>query len=149
MAAGVYIMKDGPLKMSSNSDLKAEEVVIFFSGTDTNLEINGGANLNIIAPVEGAYKGFAFLQDPASNPGAVTVIQGGGTIEMEGALYTPTWTIELSGNGTMSDNADTWVMVADKFVIKGNSNMYLRANASNKDMEKVVRTVSAKVQLTK
>ena len=68
---------------------------------------------------------------------------------MEGALYTPTWTIQLSGNGTMSDNADTWVMVADKFVIKGNSDMYLRANASNKDMEKVVRTVSAKVQLTK
>ena len=148
LSPGVYIIKDGPLSLSASSSITGDEVVFFFTGTDTKIEVNGGADIDITAPVDGTWKGFAFIQDPLSNPGETSKIQGGGTIEMEGALYTPTWVIELSGNGTMSDDADTWIMVADRFVVKGNSNMYLRAIAQNDDMDKVVVSIAAKVNLT-
>lgn len=126
---GTYIIKDGVLKVQANSFAKGNGVTFYFTGAGSQLVILGGGNVDFKAPAEGEFAGFIFVQDAASNPGSETVIQGGGRVKLEGIVYTPTWRINIGGNGVLNDESQYMAMVADSFYMEGNGKLYVRSNA--------------------
>jgi hypothetical protein len=68
--------------------------------------------------------GLVFFQDPKAPLSANTGISfaGNGTTTLTGAIYSPTETVSISGNG-ISGNATTCTQVVSQFVvIAGNGN---------------------------
>lgn len=142
---GVYVVKDGPLEVASQAELWGENIVFYFTGSNTNLIVMSGADVKLTPRESGPYKGFLFVQDPASNAGETTKIQGGGSIDMSGILYTPTWTVEIGGNGDINEDASYWAMIADTFYMRGNGELHVK---SHPDIEDLLPISPPKITLT-
>lgn len=127
---GLYVIKDGPLVFQGQSTASGTGVSFYFTGSNTSLQLLGGGNASLRAPASGDLASFLFIQDPASNPSTSTVIQGGGSVTLEGVLYAPTWVVNIGGNGQVNQNAPYWAMVADSFRMEGNGTLNIRSNAS-------------------
>ena len=126
---GVYVIKDGKFEVQAGSSVTGNGVTIYFTGTGTQLEVKGGANIDLKGSKSGELAGFVFVQDPTSNPGSETKISGGGRVELEGIIYTPTWRIYIGGNGELNAEAQYFAMVAEKFNMEGNGTIHMRSNA--------------------
>jgi len=107
--------------------------VFYFTGTNTGIDVHGGGLMTLRGrEKDHSYEGFLFIQDETSNPGGQQVdIQGGGSVIMEGILYTPTWQVAIGGNGEVNQNAKFWVMVADNFHMEGNGTLYIHSDAES------------------
>lgn len=129
---GVYVIKDGVLRIQAQASAAGTGVAFYFTGDDAQLEVLGGADVDFKAPMKGAeLAGFVFVQDRLSNPGTSTTIQGGGTVNLEGIVYMPTWRVEIAGNGDLNQTSGYFAMVADSFYLRGNGNLNLRADAES------------------
>lgn len=123
---GVYVIKDGVLQVQAQSSATGTGVAFYFTGNGAQLEVRGGGDIDFKAPAEGEeLAGFVFVQDPSSNPGSSTAIQGGGRVHLEGILYMPTWRVEIAGNGAINQDSKYFAMVADSFYMRGNGRLYI------------------------
>ena len=146
---GVYVVKGGPLIFRSGSATVAHGVVFYVTGDDAGVTVNGGADLDLIAPATGTYAGMAMMQDSASNPYTISEIQGGGDVKLSGGLYFPTQTLQIGGNGNLGQNADAWAIVAHKVQLKGNGTVRIETNFDGKGLPQMAITpVSSGPRLT-
>jgi hypothetical protein len=132
---GLYVIKDGRFLIQGQASAVGDGVVFVFAGAGAEFSIQGGGSARFSAPPAGApdvsgLEGFVFFQDGASTTAGRTVsIQGGGDVQLEGLLYTPTWQVSVGGNGEMNQNSRYFAMVADSFHMEGNGKLYVRADA--------------------
>lgn len=125
---GIYIIKDGPLNFQAGSTASGSGIAFYFSGSNSTLQLKGGANINFMAPATGTLAGMLFVQNRASSIGATTQIQGGGRVKIDGVLYMPTQVVNIAGNGDLNVDAKMFAMVADRFTLQGNGTLYLKAD---------------------
>ncbi|WP_207461707.1 pilus assembly protein TadG-related protein [Azospirillum sp. SYSU D00513] len=111
-APGTYIVDGGSFTVNGGATLTctgctgAQGVTIVLTGSGNDFAtvgINGGANIALKAPGQGAYAGMLFFQDPAAPAGNSgnsyqNTINGGADIDLEGAFYFPNQGVSLSGN---------------------------------------------------
>lgn len=119
---GVYVFKDGAVKMHGGGSLSGKGVTIILTGTDTNLVVQAGGNLNLQAKSSGTFAGIAVGQDPASTTPSnrENLIIGGGNIEVVGLMYFPTQSFRITGNGKISTESKQFAIIADTISIEGN-----------------------------
>lgn len=87
-SGSIYVFKDGMLDIHAHGTVTGDDVVILFSGnSDTRLNTQAGASLDISAPSTGKFAGIAVAQALACVPSKENLIIGGGTIEVNGILY--------------------------------------------------------------
>ncbi len=110
MNPGVYYINGGVFNLQSGSTTNATGVTIILTG---NLIVNyataniaPGATLNLSPPTTGATAGLAMWSDPASpivlfQP-LTSVLDGGATMTINGALYFPTQMVDFSNGSTNS-----------------------------------------------
>jgi Flp pilus assembly protein TadG len=110
MNPGVYYINGGVFNLQSGSATNANGVTIILTG---NLLINyataniaPGATLNLTAPTTGSTAGLAMWSDAASpivlGQPLTSVLNGGATMTINGALYFPTQMVDFSNGSTNS-----------------------------------------------
>lgn len=134
---GVYVIKGGPLVFRSGSASSGSSVGFYLTGTGAELSVNGGANAAITAPATGPLAGIVVAQDATANAGATSIVQGGGAVQLTGALYFPTQTLQIGGNGDLGQNTAAWAIVADQVHLKGNGNVRIEADFTNAGLPNV------------
>lgn len=133
---GLYIIKDGPLRVQGQAIAMGDGVVFVFTGPGAILQVLGGGSVNFRAPAAdaagvGDLQGFVFVQDKATTTaGATTTIQGGGSVTIEGLVYMPTYRVDIAGNGDINQNSRYFAMVADNFYLRGNGKLTLKVDAA-------------------
>jgi Flp pilus assembly protein TadG len=131
---GLYIIKDGVFEVQGQASATGNGVVFVFAGSGSQLIVRGGGNIDFTAPPAGASSvgdlaGFLFFQDQfATDWGVTTIIQGGGSVKMQGILYMPTWRVDIGGNGDINQTTKHWAMIADSFYMEGNGKLYIRVD---------------------
>ncbi|MBU2533672.1 MAG: hypothetical protein KKB37_13095 [Alphaproteobacteria bacterium] len=125
---GIYVVKNGPLVFRSGSASMGSGVGFYLQGTGALLKVNGGADADLSAPASGPMAGIIAAQDKTSNAGDTSIIQGGGTVRIVGALYFPSQTFEVSGNGDLGQLTAAWAIVADKVNLSGNGQIRIEAS---------------------
>lgn len=123
LASGVYFIKDGEFDVRSGGTVRGAGVTIVLIGnSDTDLNVQSGGNLQIKAPASGRFAGIAIAHDPASIPSSSKgdLIIGGGSVEVEGIIYTPRQVLTITGNGDISMNVKQFALIADMLSIEGN-----------------------------
>jgi hypothetical protein len=117
---GVYIFDGIDLQVNASAVLRGEDVMFYFTG-GTTIDINGGADIELVAsddPLD-PYQGILFFADPA-NGAASHVLNGNSATSFTGALYFPEAHVQFSGTNDADPNACT-LLVANTVEFTGNS----------------------------
>ncbi len=131
---GLYIIDNGPFLIQAQSSAIGDGVAFVFKGTNAGLEIRGGGHASLKAPPSGAANvgdlhGFVFFQDQYTTvAGQEAIVQGGGTLKIDGIAYIPTWRLNISGNGDVNQDAKYFSVIADSFYLEGNGKLYVRSD---------------------
>jgi hypothetical protein len=119
-AKGVYVIKDGDLKIGSQSDVTGDEVTFYFVGSST-FDIAGGARLELSASTEKEpFGGLLFVQDPTA-PLNTTKLNGNSGTILKGAIYMPKSHVEVTGNGSFGVSSPFMPIIADTVKMSGSS----------------------------
>lgn len=122
MNPGTYYIRSGDFSTNSQASITANGVTIIMTGNGTSIgqvNMNGGAYVQMSAPTSGIYKGVLFYKDrdsPASNN---DVFNGGASGSFLGAIYMPSQTVTLSGNSSFL--TDCLQIVSRTVVMTGNT----------------------------
>lgn len=141
LSPGVYVMKNGSLTVQAGSTLRGKDVTIFFVGTNTFLDVRGGASVDLKAPATGDLAGFLLvdrkydLYDPNIYE---TTIQGGGYLKFEGVMYAPQWRVTISGNSELNQDSKCFAMVADHFHMEGNGKLNVIASCEETELPQIM-----------
>jgi Flp pilus assembly protein TadG len=111
LGKGTYVINGGDVNVNSGARLSCVECTIILTNSDGgptptigNVDLNGGATINMTAPESGPYEGVLFFQDRravASNS-AVNKINGGSTSTFSGAMYFPNQHLQINGNAGLT-----------------------------------------------
>jgi Flp pilus assembly protein TadG len=126
LAPGMYVIKDGPLNISSQAVVNGQGVTFFLTGNNAGFAINGGGAVNLAAPTAGQFVGILILQDRNANPGGSNTLSGGSETALRGAIYTPTQGLTVTGNNFGQPNAFMPIIVDQ---VKFGGSATLRANS--------------------
>lgn len=126
---GIYTIDSGAFRAWSGATLTGDNVAFYQYGEDAIVEIQGGANVELVGRHAGeSYEGFLFIQHAEAAEGETSTIQGGGVFTMEGIVYMPTQKLEMGGNGDMNGTSDFFIVVAKDFYIYGSGKLHVKAN---------------------
>jgi hypothetical protein len=131
---GTYVINRGDFSVNANAtlacDCKAETDGVTFVLTSSsgankvgNVVINGGATIDLRAPSKSGdtHRGVLFVQDPLASstaPANANRFNGGATMNLIGAVYFPSQTVQWSGNSTTSNCVE---IVARRIEFTGNT----------------------------
>ncbi len=116
---GMYIMKDGPLVITSQSRVTGSDVSFTLTGTNTGFTIDGGGGSQLEAPKTGTYGGMLIMQERTSNPGFTNELTGGSSSLLMGAIYTPTQKVTATGGAGFNALSPYMPIVADQIRVSG------------------------------
>jgi hypothetical protein len=121
LGPGVYFIKDGPLTISSQSNVSGKDITFVLLRKSAGFTINGGAAIDLSAPMTGDHAGMLIFQDRASNVGAGNTLNGNATTLLNGTIYTPTQTVTINGSGTFGQKNVFMPVIADQIKLTGNA----------------------------
>lgn len=154
---GLYIIKDGKLAVDSQSELKAEEGVVFYlTGTGTHVDIASGAVVKIKAPTADTaiaatapYKSFAIMQDRTTSVGSTSTIYSKGGVDITGAVYMPMQNLVVWANGDMNANSPYFPMIVNTLNMNGTATLYVKLDYASAGLPEPVELKSvARVQVS-
>ncbi|HLO77313.1 MAG TPA: hypothetical protein VK196_12735, partial [Magnetospirillum sp.] len=122
LSPGVYVVNGGSLKINGGAQVTGTGVTIFLTGSGgsyAQVDMNGGAAVNLTAPSSGAYAGVLMFQDRNAPPGGDNKFNGGSTMSLQGALYFPGQQVDFKGNTSNSGGCTR--IVADTVTFTGDS----------------------------
>ena len=117
---GVYIFDGVNLNINATAVLRGTGVTFVFTG-GTTVDINGGADIELVAPSDplDPYQGVLFFADPA-DAGLSHTLNGNSATSFTGVLYFPTSNVTFAGTNDANPNACT-LLVASTIDFTGNS----------------------------
>ena len=156
--SGIYVIKDGSFKIdASGATVRGEGVVFLFSGANARLYLRGGGSAILKAPtvaqaaakaVLAPYAGFLFIDNRNNKPTIATDISGGGTVNMQGILYSPSRAVMIGGNGAINQGSTYWSMIADNFYLNGTGDLYMKTDFATAAFPDILPKVKRLTRIT-
>ena len=108
LSPGVYVIKDGPMKVLDTSSLEGSDVTFILIGKKTILNFNGDSSVNLSAPASGEFQGVLFFQDRAvSNKHN----WNGRSTNLVGVIYLPSSALTAHSNHLVTPYKSCTVMI--------------------------------------
>lgn len=124
LSPGVYVVKGGSVKINGGAQISGSGVTIFLTGSSGNyaqMDINGGAQVDLTAPNSGTYAGVLFFQDRNAPVGGDNKFNGGSSMSLNGALYFPGQQVDFQGNTNNAGGCTR--IVADTITFTGDATL--------------------------
>jgi hypothetical protein len=120
LAPGVYILRDGGIKLGGNGRLVGHGVTIFLmEGATFDSNANEVIDLSPPTSATDPYAGITIYQEKA-NTAQLTINGGAGSL-VTGFVYAPGGHVFYAGNSTMSGSGDCIRVVGNTVEMTGNS----------------------------
>jgi hypothetical protein len=87
LAAGTYVIKDGPLLLTGFSEITGDEVAFFLTGNEAIIRFSEMSTLTLRAPTSGALEGILVFQD--RNFAGHHIWESKAPTELYGTIYLP------------------------------------------------------------
>lgn len=119
---------------AATKNFPAETAIILAGNAPAgNFEMTGGANganITLKAKASGTFAGIALAQHPDSvNANKDHVIAGGGNVNIDGIVYFPTQSLNITGNGVIGNSADQFAIIANMIEVDGTGSLEIRIGA--------------------
>ncbi len=132
---GIYIIKDGPLVVSTRAKLIANGVGFFLTGTNASFKFFPKSEIALRAPEDGLMAGILIFQDPAipgvdieTDETTRNLIRSDNARMLEGTIYLPRGRLRIDGGGTIAQDSAYTTVIADRIVLEEGPTMVLNAN---------------------
>ncbi len=123
---GEYYFAKGVLTMQDNSTLTGANVVLVFND-DASFAFKDNATIKLSGRQSGTYAGFVIATTRTNTN--TFVISSDAARQLEGAIYVPDATLQVTGAGnTVNDQAAWTVVVAQALQLTGSPNLVINAN---------------------
>jgi hypothetical protein len=123
---GEYYFAKGSLTMQDNSTLTGANVVLVFND-DASFVFKDSSTIRLSGRQSGTYAGFVIATTRTNTN--TFVISSDSARQLEGAIYVPNATLQVTGTGdTVNDQAAWTVIVAQALQLQGSPNLVINAN---------------------
>ncbi len=124
---GIYVIKDGPLKVNAGASITGTGVTILLTGTDSHADFLGSASVHLSAPMSGPTEGLV-IASGREEPILDTKVGGGVEMDIEGTVYLPTHNLSYGGNSESLFPSSYTFLVAKTIKFHGGSTVVVRGN---------------------
>ena len=123
---GEYYFAKGVLTMQDNSTLTGSNVVLIFND-DASFVFKDNATITLSGRQSGTYAGFVIATTRTNTN--TFVISSDAAHQLEGAIYVPDATLQVTGTGDAVNDQAAWtVVVAQALQLQGSPNLVINAN---------------------
>jgi Flp pilus assembly protein TadG len=133
-AAGTYIIKDGPLKFTDNSDIYGRNVSFYFTGDNAEFEFTANSVVNLGAPRDGGMAGILFFGDRNAPDVRKWKITSNNARTLLGTLYLPRGTFMVDAVTPVADQSAYTAIVASRVLLYNQPNLTLNTNYFGTDV---------------
>lgn len=131
---GTYYIDRGTFKVNGGAKLRGSNVTIVLTSSTgssyADVDINGGADVQLDASTSGTYAGVLFYQDRRASSSGSNKFNGNSTTKFNGAIYIPNQSVDFNGGNVSATNTCTQV-IARLVLFSGNSNMSNNCTGAN------------------
>ncbi|MFC7292991.1 TadE/TadG family type IV pilus assembly protein [Hirschia litorea] len=128
LSKGIYILKDGPLKVEANAELTGEGVGFFLTGRDAYFIFTSNAKVTLSAPEDGVMAGLLFFEDKYNAFGAIHRITSEFTRYLVGTIYLPRGRLSIDAVTPVADHSEFTVIVANTISLTSSPNLVLNTD---------------------
>lgn len=133
---GVYILRNGGLKIAGGATVSGPGVMIFNTVRDHplstgfcgDIQIAGNATVTLSAPTSGTYKGMLVWQDKDCSV-TVSLTGTSALTALSGTFYAPTAQVQISGASGANVSINSQI-IASKLDVSGNATINLNYDAN-------------------
>jgi len=123
---GTHYFKGGTLTIQDNAVLKGSNVVLIFD-QDASFNFTDTSSIDLTGAQSGSYAGFVIVTT-RNNTNTFT-ISSDSAHTLEGAVYIPAATLQVTGTGNQVADQSAWtVVVAKGLQMQGSPNLVINAN---------------------
>ncbi|MEL6962893.1 MAG: TadG family pilus assembly protein [Pseudomonadota bacterium] len=116
LAAGVYVIKDGPLGVFDTSKLRGEGITFFLTGEDGLIRLDDNSTLTLTAPTDGDMAGILVFQD--RDFGGHHLWDSKAPTELHGTIYLPEGQLLSQSSSSITPIASCNVLIAKRLHFK-------------------------------
>ena len=163
---GVYVIKDGPLRLTDNARMSGTDVGFFLTGNASRFEFQADTRVSLEAPKEGPLAGLLFYEDRnvtysfdfnpldlASLKNSKTVrlhrIQSNEARKLLGTIYLPRSVLMIDANAPVADESAFTAVVVGRLWLRDGPNLVLNANYSATDVPLPQSLAGGEIALTR
>ncbi|MEM9625183.1 MAG: TadG family pilus assembly protein [Pseudomonadota bacterium] len=110
LAAGVYVIKDGPLSIADTAKMTGDEVTFFLTGDTALVNFSDNSELALTAPADGDLAGILVYQD--RNFGGNHIWDSGAPNTLHGTIYLPEGTLKSNSSNAITPVNSCNVLIA-------------------------------------
>ena len=146
LGSATYVIDGGNFSAGAQSKISCTGCTIILTNSDGgsppigNVDIQGGAQLNMSAPTTGTYDGKLFYQDrrAAESTTVVNKINGNSSSLMEGAFYFPRQQLQINGTAGLHFRCAQFVSYVAEFAGNGSINNEINSTCNDPTDDDVI-----------
>jgi len=142
---GVYVMKDGPLRLDSNSELAGVGVGFYLTGDDAVLDFNSNVMIDLKAPLSGPLAGLVFFEDRDAPLLRTHRLDSNNATRLEGTLYLSRGLLSMASNTSIAANSAFTSIIVQRVELNSNSRLVLNAAYDTTDVPRMIPPGHAKL----
>jgi Flp pilus assembly protein TadG len=128
LAPGIYVIRDGELRVDSNSVLSGENVGFVFTGPNARFVFASNSVITLSAPKDGPMAGILFFGDRNQDPAMKHEVLSNFARELIGTIYLPNGTLLVKADHVVADKSAYTAVVARKIELDATPNLVLNTD---------------------
>jgi hypothetical protein len=134
LSQGIYIIKDGPLIVSSGSSLTGDYVGFYLTGKTAQLHFTPDTTVSLSAPKTGQMAGLLFFRDRDAQTDDVLSISSNNARRLVGTMYLPRSTLRIDAQRPIADMSAYTVIVVRRLQLFSGPNLGLNTSYGASDV---------------
>ncbi len=123
--SGIYIIKDGELKVTGDASITGQYVGFYFLGDKATFEFDTKSHVDLGAPKEGPMAGLLFFSDRNTKNMNKFKILSDDARNLLGTIYLPNGELLIDSKSPVADQSDYTVIVTRKLTLKEGPNLVI------------------------
>jgi hypothetical protein len=128
LAPGVYIIKDGELKVTKGGTLQGDGAGFYLTGKASTITFNPDSHINLAGPTDGPLAGLLFFEDRMTKHEVNHKLISDDARRLVGTLYFPISNIEIDAKNPIADRSEYTVIIANGFLLSGGPELVLKTD---------------------
>ena len=143
---GIYVMKDGPLSVTSSASITGDGVTILLTGPGAAINFLGSSSAHLSAPSSGPTEGLVIAAG-RGEPVSSSKVGGGTEMDIEGTVYLPTHDLSYGGSSESTLPSSYSLLIARTVSFHGGSNVVVRGDPSTSKVPTKAALIPGSIRL--
>lgn len=134
LSEGVYIIKDGPLKIGNDAVIKGENVGFYLVGDAATIRCTGNAAVELSGRKTGEMAGLLIFEDRAAPLGQEHTISCANASVLTGTIYLPRGKLSVNPNASVAAESAYTAIIAYQIELNEGPDLVLNADYNATDV---------------